>query len=200
MDPRTRTLVLGDSHVHTFISETPDAYSHNVFLDMALCERLDFHGMGGRTAQSIFDHNMEWVRWYAPHVVFLMVGGNDLTDPTLSALEVASRIQDLTKYLVDSEGCYLVFVASITGCTSYPYLKTSYPQKVGDCNKYLGVLFEVEENMFFHTLRGLYNPSTEVMYHDGIHLSDWGHYRLDRSIRGAVCRNRDIIIIAYVYS
>ena len=67
MDPRTRTLVLGDSHIrrlHNFMSETPDAYSHNVFLDMALGERLDFHGMGGRTVQGIFDHDMEWVRWY----------------------------------------------------------------------------------------------------------------------------------------
>ena len=94
-DPRTRTLVLGDSHIrrlHNFMSETPDAYSHNVFLDMALGERLDFHGMGGRTAQGICDHDMEWVRWYAPHVVFLMVGGKDLTSPNLSALDVASSI------------------------------------------------------------------------------------------------------------
>ena len=170
------------------MSETPEAYSHNVHLDMALGERLDFHGKGGITTQGIFDHDMEWVRWYAPHVVFLMVGGNDLTDPTLSALDVASRIHDLAKYLVDSEGCYVVFVASITGRTSYPNLNPSYPEKVGDCNKYLRVLFEVEENMFYCTLRGLYNPSTEVMHHDGIHLSDWGHYRLYRSIRGAVCR------------
>ena len=190
MDPRTRTLVLGDSHIrrlHDFMSETPDAYSHNVFLDMALGERLDFHGMGGRTVQGIFDHDMEWVRWYAPHVVFLMVGGNDLTNPNLSALDVASSIHDLAKHLIDSEGSYVVFVASITGRTSYPYLNPSYPQKVGDCNQYLRVLFEAEENMFYRTLRGLYNPSTEVMLHDGIHLNDWGHYRLYRTIRGAVC-------------
>ena len=81
----------------------------------------------------------------------------------------------------------MVFIASITGRTSYPYLNPSYPQKVGDCNQYLRVLFEAEENMFYCTLRGLYNPSTEVMHHDGIHLSDWGHYRLYRTIRGAVC-------------
>ena len=64
MDPRTRTLVLGDSHfqrLHTFMSETPDAYSHRVFLDMALDERLDFHGTGGRKAQGIHDHDKEWV-------------------------------------------------------------------------------------------------------------------------------------------
>ena len=30
------------------------------FLDMAPGERLDFHGMGGRTAQGIFDHDMEF--------------------------------------------------------------------------------------------------------------------------------------------
>ena len=126
-----------------------------------------------------------WVverRWYAPHVVFLMVGGNDLTNPNLSALDVASSIHDLAKHLIDSEGCYMVFVASITGRTSYPYLNPSYPQKVGDCNQYLRVLFESEENMFYRTLRGLYNPSTEVMLHDGIHLNDWGHYRLYRTI------------------
>ena len=57
------------------------------------------------------------------------------TDPTLLALDVASRIHDLAKYLVDSGDCSLVFVASITGRTSYPNLNPSYPQKVGDCNK-----------------------------------------------------------------
>ena len=62
---------------------------------------------------------------------------DDLTDPTLSALDVASRIHDLAKYLVDSEGCYLEFAASITGRTSYPYLNPSYPQKVGDCKNTL---------------------------------------------------------------
>ena len=56
-----------------------------------------------------------------------------------------------------------MFVASITDRTSYTYLDPSYPHKVGDCNKYLRALFEVEENKFYWTLRGLYNPSAEIM-------------------------------------
>ena len=151
MDPRTRTLVLGDSYVrrlHTSMSETPDAYSNRVFLDTALDERLDFHGTGGRTTKGICDYDQEWGRWYSPHVIFLMVGGNDLIDPNLSALDVASRIHNLAKSLVETEGCYFVFVASITDRTSYPYLDPSYPQIVGDCNKYLKALFEAEVNFF----------------------------------------------------
>ena len=70
-----------------------------------------------------------------------MVGGNDLSDPNLSALDVASRIHNLATLLVESKGCYFVFVASITDRTSYLCLDPSYPQKVGDCKKYLRPLF-----------------------------------------------------------
>ena len=57
-----------------------------------------------------------------------------------------------------------------TSHSSYSYLDPAYPQKVGDCNKYLGALFEVEDNNFYWTLRGLYNPSSEIMFHGSVHL------------------------------
>ena len=120
---------------------------------------LWFWGYG----QGIFDYKEELIHWYSPHVVFLMVGGNDLGNPNLSALDVASQIHDLTSFFVDSEGCYLMFVASITPRSSYPYLDSAYPQKVANCNKFLRALFEVEENMFYWTLWGLSNSSTDIM-------------------------------------
>ena len=94
MDPHPRTFVLGDSHVrrlHTFMLETPDAYTHKVFPDMALSQRVDFHGIMGRRAQGIFDFEEKWNRWYSPHVVFFMLGGNALSNSNLSALDVASK-------------------------------------------------------------------------------------------------------------
>ena len=50
-------------------------------------EDLSFLSRGGRTLNLIREKDMESVRHILPHVVILMVGGNDLGDPAMSTLK-----------------------------------------------------------------------------------------------------------------
>ena len=106
MDPRTRVLVVGDSHIRRlrdFVEAPPDEFQGFVQLSMGLVDSskldLSFLGRGGRTVGTIKIEDMQEIERFAPHVVILMVGGNDLTSPTASPLGVASGIHDLALYL-----------------------------------------------------------------------------------------------------
>ena len=81
MDPRTRVLVVGDSHIRRlrdFVEAPPDEFQGSVQLSMGLVDssRLDlsFLGRGGGTVSSIEIEDMQEIERFAPHVVILMVG------------------------------------------------------------------------------------------------------------------------------
>ena len=194
MDPRTRTLVLGDSHIcrlREFVEALPDDFLGSVELSMGLDDssRLDlsFLGNGGRTVEKIRDIDLDDVRCLSPHVVILMVGGNDLCDPAKSELEVASDIHGLALSIAAIESCGTVLVGAIPPQLSYPSITPAYPERVEHCTFILRNLLEVEETISYFKIRGLSDPFYTVHINDGIHFNGWGTYRMYRAVRGAVC-------------
>ena len=188
MDPRTRTLVIGDSHVRRlmeFMQRPPVNLMGSVQLSMGLEGDLEFLGKGGRITQGIKD---DWdnICRISPHVMILMVGGNDLCNPATSALEVASAIHDLALSLSEMKG-HRVFVASIPPRLSYPNLCPEYPDLIHNCNLILRNLLEVENNISYFKLRGLFVPNTKVFIRDGIHFNGFGNYKVYRAVQGPVC-------------
>ena len=75
---------------------------------------LSFLGYGGRTVSGIESEDMQAIKRFAPHVVILMVGGNDLTSPTASPLGVASDIHELALSIAAVQSCVKVLVGAIT--------------------------------------------------------------------------------------
>ena len=88
MASHTRILVIGDSHVarlSEFLLSTPRDYEELVSLDMGLGADIVFHGVGGRTTAKMGRCDLQSVRDLDPHVIILMVGGNDLCDSRLAS-------------------------------------------------------------------------------------------------------------------
>ena len=200
MDPRTRVLVVGDSHIRRlrdFVEAPPDEFQGFVQLSMGLVDssRLDlsFLGRGGRTVSSIEIEDMQEIERFAPHVVILMVGGNDLTSPTASPLGVASGIHDLALSIAAVPSCVKVLVGAIPPPRSYPSTALAYPGRVDRCNFILRNLLQVEESAAYFKIRGLIDPVRDLHIRDGIHFKPYGLYRLYRAVWGAVCSALDIM-------
>ena len=141
MDPQTRVLVVGDSHIRRlrdFVEAPPDEFQGFVQLSMGLVDSskldLSFLGRGGRTVGTIEIEDMQEIERFAPHVVILMVGGNDLTSPTASPLGVASGIHDLALSIAAVPSCVKVLVGAIPPRRSYPSTVPAYPGRVDRCN------------------------------------------------------------------
>ena len=73
MDPRTRVLVIGDSHIRRlrdFVEAHPDEFQGSVHLSMCLDDSsmldLSFLGHGGRTVSGFESEDMQAIKRFAP--------------------------------------------------------------------------------------------------------------------------------------
>ena len=154
---------------------------------------LSFLGHGGRTVSGIESEDMQVIKRFAPHVVILMVGGNDLTSPTASPLGVASDIHELALSIAAVQSCVKVLVGAIPPRRSYPSTGPAYPERVDRYNFILRNLLQVEESAAFFKIRGLIDPVRDIHIRDGVHFKPYGLYRLYRAVRGAVCSALNIV-------
>ena len=67
----------------------------------------------------IRSEDMQEIQRFSPHMVILMVGGNDLTSATASALGLASDIHELALSLAAAASCEKVMVGAIPPRVSY---------------------------------------------------------------------------------
>ena len=196
MDPVTRTLVVGDSHIRRFadyLDAPPNPHQHLVNLGFGIDAEVSLIGHGGRTAKTIGTLDFGKVQALLPHVIILMVGGNDLCDPNSSPLTVATNIFDLAVTLEHSDLCEYVIVTSIPTRLKYPALSPSFPSRVSQCNHFLRHLLEPERRLQYWKHYGLANPVTPSFLRDGIHLNDTGMLKLYRSMRGAVLKGHRVM-------
>ena len=191
---------MGDSHIRRlrdFVEAPPDKFQGSVHLSIGLDDssRLDlsFLGHGGRTVSGIESEDMQVIEGFAPHVVILMVGGNDLTSPTASPLGVASDIHELVLSIAAVQSCVKVLVGAIPPRQSYPSTGQAYPERVDRCNFILRNLLQVEESAAFFKIRGLIDPVRDIHIRDGVHFKPYGLYRLYLAVRGAVCSALNIV-------
>ena len=100
--PPIRVLILG----HSFIRRVPDFLSRNFNAHIAKNLSLDgdllirWHGIGGRTVSTTRKYDLGVVEEFAPNVVIMQLGTNDLT--TITAVETGSAIEDLCRLLYES--------------------------------------------------------------------------------------------------
>jgi len=124
----------------------------------------------GRTISQTIQSDLGVVASFAPDVVILQLGTNDLT--LLSAVEVGSALEDLTRLLFESYG-----VGHICVCqTLYRKGVPSFNKQVTILSQYLKVVFEPIPCVVFWRHRGLWKCKTRFLARDGVHLNNLGQY------------------------
>ena len=178
-----RVLVFGHSFVRR-LKEFVERYSHDLSLDFGVPSiNVFWHGIGGRTVRKIVSFDLHVVESFKPDIVILQLGTNDLT--TLQATTVGSELEDLVRLLHDNFGVKIVCVCqTIKRETCGP----AFRHKVGLLCRYLKVVLEPLPYAIYWSHRGFWNTRQRIFCADGVHLNNLGHFKLYRSMRGAVLR------------
>ena len=178
----TRVLILGHSLIHRLFSFLVAHFGRGFLANFNLGVDIIFkwHGIGGRTVAKTRQFDLGVVQSFAPDIVILQLGTNDLT--ALSALETGSAIEDLVRLLHDTYNVKRICVCQ----TIYRENETVFNTKVNTLSKYLRVVLEPIPYACYWKHRGFWNSKTRFFHRDGIHLNDLGHYKLYRSLRGAI--------------
>lgn len=179
-----RILILG----HSFIRRLHDFLLRNFNTQIASNLSLQgdllirWHGIGGRTVLKTRKYDLDIVKEFAPNVVILQLGTNDLT--TTSAVETGSAIEDLSRLLYESYGVEVICVCQTIYRQDAPY----FNKQVNLLTKYLKVVLEPMPYVLYWRHRGFWHCKSRVLARDGVHLNNLGHYKYFRSLRGAVLR------------
>ena len=129
-----------------------------------------WRGVGGRTVAKTLQYDLPVVASFAPDIVILQLGTNDLS--RLDPLVVGSSIEELVTILHDKYKVKLICVCQ-TLLGSYPV----FNMRVRAFDKYVKTFLEALPYVFFCGHRGFWNASQRFLARDGIHLNRQGQYK-----------------------
>ena len=185
-----RVLILGHSFVrrlHTFLLRNFNAQiAENFSVPGDLVIR--WHGIGGRTVFKTTKFDLCAVEEFAPDVVVLQLGTNDL--PNTSAVETGTAIEDLCRLLHESYGVEVICVCQ----TLHRHNTPSFKRQVNLHSHYLTVVLELLPYTIYWRHRGFWRAKSRFLARDGVHLNNRGNYKYFRSLRGAVLRCRRLFM------
>ena len=118
------------------------------------------------------------VESFAPHIVLLKLGTNDLFH--LDSLVTASAIEDLVGILYNEHSVQQISVCQTLNRKN----DAAFNARVKALKKYLKVLLTPIPWCFLGGHRGFWNTSQRYFTRDAVHLNKLGHYKYDQSLRG----------------
>ena len=178
-----KVLILGHSFIRRlgqFIARRSRLNHHFLLNGVAT---FKWYGIGGRTVAKTIEHDLHVVASFAPDIVILQLGTNDLS--RLDPLVVGSSIEDLVRILYDKYNVKIVCVCQ----TLYREADPAFNARVRALTKYLKTFLEPLPYSFFSGHRGFWNTAQRFLARDGVHLNEQGQYKLFRSLRGAVLKS-----------
>lgn len=110
----TRCLIVGDSHIARLDRDLKNGVLRDGNMEISGV-KVYFHGISSRTVELILSRDMTTIQAYFPEVVFLHVGGNDLTSdedsPVITAhdlIRLAGKLLDLqcVQHVIISRLCW----------------------------------------------------------------------------------------------
>ena len=179
-----RVLILGHSFIHRLHTFLLRNFNAQIAKNLSLPDDLliRWHGIGGRILLKTRNYDLHVVKEFAPNVIVLQLGTNDLA--TTSAVETGSAIEDLCRLLHESYGVEVVCVCQ----TLYRHNAVSFNKEVDLLTQYLKVVLEPLPYTFYWRHRGFWRCKSRFLARDGAHLNSRGNYKYFRSLRGAVLR------------
>ena len=174
-----KVMILGHSFVRRLSCDLDQQFDDRAKRNFDLNHvNVRLFGVGGRTVKKIKDFDLSVVLRFAPDVVILEIGTNDLCN--ISAEVVGSEIDDLVKQLLSDFSVRVVGV-----CLVIPRAEALFNQKVKLLNRYLSVVID-NPHVFLWRHKILDEPRCDFLLQDGVHLNPCGQYLLYRSYRGAI--------------
>ena len=141
---------------------------------------IKWHVNVGRTISKVIRHDLGIVETFAPEIVVIQLGINDLS--SLSALETGSALEDLSRLLHESHGVQRVCVCQTIFRGNVPL----FNRQVKSLTKYLKVVLEPIPYVLYWRHKCFWNCKSRFLTRDGVRLNHLGQYKFFRNLRGAV--------------
>lgn len=183
-----KVLILGHSFVKRLSRDINNGFDPRMDLAFGLegSAAVRLFGVGGRTVDKLRRFDLDIIRSFAPDIVILELGTNDIS---ASAPEiVGSAIDDLVHLLQDSFSVRVIgWCCVIPRGISYPDAAL-FHHRAEVLNNYLRVVFDPDHRVFCWRHSLFNHPAKDFYLADGVHLNFAGQYHLYRSYRGAIMR------------
>ena len=184
-----KVLILGHSFVRRLKSDLRAGFDARAASDFGLggTVELRMYGVGGRTVQKVTEFDLPTVTAFAPDVVLLELGTNDLA--SLAPEVVGSNIDDLVQLLLSKYSVRLVIWCQVTPRATvkrHAYHSADFNKNAVLLNQYMRVVLEPLPRAICWKHKGFSVPAVSPFLPDGVHFNRRGQYSLYRSYRGAI--------------
>lgn len=180
------------SRLKQFIRSEPDL---RYDFGLATPAMVQYNGYPGGTIRTVHKH-LEVVSDFAPDIVVVLLGTNDIYDANVTIKDVANQFHSLLETLIHGFKVPTVVVCQVlhrtpaTVATRYPVNYESFNSRVDQLNILLGQQLPqlLPGRAFLWRMKGFWSPDSKLQYFspDGCHLSRDGQFRLLTNIRAAI--------------
>ena len=185
----SRALVRGHSFIArlgSFLDSNMDfRVSHNFDFDPSLLE-VRLQGEGGRTVDSVREHDLSKLDHAQPHIIHLELGTNDLCDTSRERFAIASRVVSLVDELHYRYGVFFINVGQVTprvARENRAVQPADFNERAFSFNGHIRELLELRPFAKYWSHRRLWRAASDLyLPRDGIHYGPLGNFRLYKSI------------------
>lgn len=180
----SRALFLGDSHIHHLYEDILYQSQGLFALNFQVAGTVThFHGIGGRTIEKVKKHDLHMLETVRPELVFLHVGGNDLSGAPDSPAIVAHDLIALANHIAQFPFVRAVIISSFL--YRHPGRYPVPPNFHAQCRAANGILISQTSKLSNKTIkvwRHKFSCGPSSM-RDGVHFNAFGQKSFYKSIR-----------------
>ena len=178
-----RALVLGDSHVYWLERFANDQNLPGTTMRISEIRLEGIRGGGIESVKQVRITNL--IRAFAPDIVVLHVGGNDIDGHKAPQL-IGMRLYELAKSLI-ARGVRHVIICQIVRRQKWRHFSPEQGAMAAvAANEFLAAVCDGCADISFWKHKGLWSSVRPVFRLDGVHYNELGNYKLFRSVRGAI--------------
>ena len=182
-------LILGDSHVRRLMVYSDKQFGtyDNMGLHFQVAN-VNWYGIGGLTIERLRSSHYQIVTEVKPDIVYVHIGGNDLSCLYKSPEDVGEALEDLVADLHDSQVKQIVISQQLFRAGRGLPARMDYNRKVTVYNYFNKITYNANASnivrYWYH--KGLWNRRYTMVDREGVHFNSRGNRLFYRSVRGAL--------------